>query len=123
LKKRLQKIETKAAEKAAAKKRGRFCGIKERADQITKDAQARFKREKFEKEALENPTADANGENIQTAAQQILVQGEATVEQKTQVQQKQLANEPATPSIAVKESGSCPSDVVDAPGGIYKWLE
>lgn len=51
------------------------------------------KKRKADKEALENPTVDANGEHIQTVAeakeeaaqlQTMLVAGEAAVEQKIQ---------------------------------------
>jgi hypothetical protein len=81
----------------------------EKAVKQAKDAAE--KKRLAEKEALENPTVDANGEHIQTVAeakaeaaqlQQMLVQGEAAVEQKIQMQQEQLANEPATPAEPVK---------------------
>ena len=81
----------------------------EKAAKQAKDAAE--KKRLAEKEALENPTVDANGEHIQTVAeakaeaaqlQQMLVQGEAAVEQKIQMQQEQLANEPATPAEPVK---------------------
>lgn len=82
----------------------------ERAAKTAKDAAE--KQRLAAKEALENPTVDANGEHIQTVAeakqearelQQMLVQGEAAVEQKIQMQQEQLANEPAQPAEPVKQ--------------------
>jgi hypothetical protein len=62
------------------------------------------KKEKLEKEKLENPTVDANGEHIQTVEeareeaaqmQQMLVAGEEAVEIKIQQHNEELANEPA----------------------------
>lgn len=70
------------------------------------------KKAKLEKEKLENPTVDANGEHIQTVAeakaeaaqlQQMLVAGEAAVDQKIQMEQEQLAREPAVPAEPVKQ--------------------
>lgn len=69
------------------------------------------KKAKLEKEKRENPTVDANGEHIQTVAeakaeaaqlQEMLVAGEAAVEQKIQMEQEQLAREPAVPAQPVK---------------------
>jgi hypothetical protein len=62
------------------------------------------KKAKLEKEKLENPTVDANGEHIQTVEeareeaaqmQQMLVAGEEAVEIKIQQHNEELANEPA----------------------------
>ena len=70
------------------------------------------KKAKLEKEKLENPTVDANGEHIQTVAeakaeaaqlQQMLVAGEAAVDQKIAMEQEQLAREPAIPAEPVKQ--------------------
>lgn len=81
----------------------------EKAAKQAKDAAE--KKRLAEKEARENPTVDENGEHIQTVAeakaeaaqlQQMLVQGEAAVEQKIQMQQEQLAREPAVPDEPVK---------------------
>lgn len=81
----------------------------EKAAKQAKDAAE--KKRLAEKEARENPTVDENGEHIQTVAeakaeaaqlQQMLVQGEAAVEQKIQMQQEQLAREPAVPAEPVK---------------------
>ena len=81
----------------------------EKAAKQAKDAAE--KKRLAEKEARENPTVDENGEHIQTVAeakaeaaqlQQMLVQGEAAVEQKIQMQQEQLAREPAVPEEPVK---------------------
>ena len=81
----------------------------ERQAKIAKDAAE--KKRKAEKEARENPTVDENGEHIQTVAeakeearqlQQMLVAGEAAVEQKIQLAQEQLAREPAVPAEPVK---------------------
>lgn len=82
----------------------------EKAAKQAKDAAE--KKRLAEKEARENPTVDENGEHIQTVAeakaeaaqlQQMLVQGEAAVEQKIQMQQEQLAREPAVPAEPVKQ--------------------
>jgi len=70
------------------------------------------KKAKLEKEKRENPTVDEHGEHIQTVAeakaeaaqlQQMLVAGEAAVEQKIQMEQEQLAREPAVPAQPVKQ--------------------
>jgi hypothetical protein len=62
------------------------------------------KRAKLEKEKLENPTVDSNGEHIQTVEearmeaaqmQQMLVAGEEAVEIKIQQHAEELASEPA----------------------------
>jgi len=82
----------------------------ERQSKIAKDAAE--KKRKADKEALENPTVDANGEHIQTVAeakdearqlQDMLTAGEAAVEQKIQNEQEQLAREPAVPLEPVKQ--------------------
>lgn len=82
----------------------------ERQSKIAKDAAE--KKRKAEKEALENPTVDENGEHIQTVAeakdearqlQDMLTAGEAAVEQKIQNEQEQLAREPAVPLEPVKQ--------------------
>ena len=82
----------------------------ERAAKTAKDTAE--KQRLAAKEELENPTVDADGNHIQTVAeakqearelQQMLVQGEAAVEQKIQMQQEQLANEPAQPAEPVKQ--------------------
>jgi hypothetical protein len=61
---------------------------------------AREKQEKAAKEARENPTVDENGEHIQTVAeakeearqlQDMLVAGEAAVDQKIAMEQEELA--------------------------------
>jgi hypothetical protein len=82
----------------------------ERQAKIAKDAAE--KKRKAEKEARENPTVDENGEHLQTVAeakaearqlQEMLVAGEAAVEQKIQLEQEQLAREPAVPAEPVKQ--------------------
>ena len=74
----------------------------ERQAKLAKDEAE--KKAKAEKEARENPTVDENGEHIQTVAearaeaaqlQQMLVAGEAAVEQKIQLDAARMAAEPA----------------------------
>ena len=82
----------------------------ERQSKIAKDAAE--KKRKADKDARENPTVDENGEHIQTVAeakaearqlQEMLTAGEAAVEQKIQLEQEQLAREPAVPLEPVKQ--------------------
>lgn len=83
------------------------------AEKAAKQAKDEAEKQRLaEKAARENPTVDENGEHIQTVAeakaeaaqlQEMLVQGEAAVEQKIQMQQEQLAREPAVPAEPVKQ--------------------
>ena len=83
------------------------------AEKAAKQAKDEAEKQRLaDKAARENPTVDENGEHIQTVAeakaeaaqlQEMLVQGEAAVEQKIQMQQEQLAREPAVPDEPVKQ--------------------
>lgn len=72
------------------------------------------KKAKLEKEKLENPTVDANGEHIQTVEeakeeaaqmQQMLVAGEEAVEIKIQQHNAELAAQPAAPEPEPEDDG------------------
>jgi len=74
--------------------------------------QEKEKKDKEEKDKRENPTVDENGEHITTVAearaqakqmQMELEAGEAAVEQKIQMEQERMANEPAVSNEPVKQ--------------------